>query len=97
VAVSVALLYATVAGTELPDELLSVKLIVLGCTASLNVAVSAEDTDTFVAPLAGDALVTVGAAVESRNNPLRTAFVPPVWVIVMSRFPLTVHSRYSPE
>ena len=37
----------------MPDELLSVKLIVPACTASLNVAVGAVDTATFVAPAAG--------------------------------------------
>ena len=47
--------------TELPDELLSVKLIVLACTASLNVAVGTIDMATLVAPDAGVSLVTVGA------------------------------------
>ena len=46
---------------ELPDELLSVKLIVLACTASLNVAVGTIDMATLVAPDAGVSLVTVGA------------------------------------
>ena len=34
----------------------------LACTASLNVAVAVVDTATFVAPLAGVSLVTLGAA-----------------------------------
>ena len=44
----------------MPDELLSVKLIVPACTASLNVAVGAVDTATLVAPDAGVSLVTAG-------------------------------------
>ena len=43
--------------------MVKVKLMVLACTASLNVAVAADDTATFVAPLAGDSAVTVGRRV----------------------------------
>ena len=50
------------AATGLPEERVSVKLIVLDCTASLNVAVAVVDTATFVAPEAGVSLVTLGPA-----------------------------------
>ncbi len=56
------LLYVTVAETGLPPLGVSVKLIVLACTASLNVAVAVVDIATFVAPLAGVSLITAGAA-----------------------------------
>ena len=46
----------------MPDELLSVKLIVPACIASLNVAVGTIDMATLVAADAGVSLVTVGAA-----------------------------------
>ena len=36
---------------ELPDEFLSVKTMVLACTASLKVAVTVDDTAISVAPL----------------------------------------------
>ena len=39
----------TVAATGLPPLLVNVKLIVLDCTASLNVAVAVVDTATSVA------------------------------------------------
>ena len=58
----------TFAATELPEEFLSVMLIVLACTASLNVAVTFVDTATPVAPLAGDSLVTVGGAASVVND-----------------------------
>ena len=48
--------------------MVKVKLIVLDCTASLNVAVAAVDTATFVAPLAGVSLVTFGAAASVVND-----------------------------
>ena len=46
----------------MPDEFLSVKLIVPACTAALNVAVAVVDTATPVAPDAGVSLVTDGGA-----------------------------------
>ena len=62
----------TVAGTELPDWFVSVKLIELDCTALLNVAVAVVDTATPVAPDAGVSLVTVGtpaaAVVNDQEN-----------------------------
>ncbi len=61
-AVSFELLYVTVAVTGLPPLGVNVKLMVLACTASLNVAVAVVETATFVAPLAGVSLVTLGAA-----------------------------------
>ncbi len=40
----------------------------LDWTASLNVAVAVVDTATFVAPLAGDSLVTLGGATSVVND-----------------------------
>ena len=46
--------------TDAPALLVSVKLIVLDCTASLNVAVGAVETATPVAPDAGVCELTAG-------------------------------------
>jgi hypothetical protein len=57
-------LYATLAFTGLPPLGVSVKLIVLACTASLNAAVTAAAAPTLDwAPEAGASLVTYGAGV----------------------------------
>ena len=53
---------------DVPALGVKVKLIVLDCTASLNVAVAAVDTATFVAPLAGVSLVTAGCAASVVND-----------------------------
>ena len=64
--VLVASLYQRLEATGLPELSVSVKLIVLGCTGSLNVAVTdssltADGTSTLVAPDAGLSPITVGA------------------------------------
>ena len=79
----------TVAATGLPPLGVNVKLMVLACTASLNVAVAVVDTATFVAPLAGDSLVTFGGAGsvvnDQENGPLMGSpalFLAPLTVAV---------------
>jgi hypothetical protein len=68
-AVSVASLYQTVVATALPEPSVSVKLIVLNCTAWLkvaaigNIASSDDDTGTLVAPGGGLSPISVGAPV----------------------------------
>ncbi len=52
----------TVPGNEVPEEFTSEKLIVLACTASLNVAVSTEVGGTLMVPDTGVSLITIGAA-----------------------------------
>ena len=66
----------------MPDELLSVKLIVPACTASLNVTVGAVATATFVAPDAGVSLLTAGVTAPAWYAPMsavdvRAVPVPP--------------------
>ena len=51
-----------------PHGLVNVKLMVLDCTASLNVAVAVDDTATLVAPLAGVSLVTLAAPASVVND-----------------------------
>jgi hypothetical protein len=49
-------------GTEVPEEFTRENVMVLGCTASLNVTVTVELGDTLMAPDAGVSMVTIGAA-----------------------------------
>ena len=72
----------------MPDEFLSVKLIVLACIASLNVAVGAIDMATLVAPDAGVSLVTAGATAAAVVNDQETAEV--MGSPALSVAPLTV-------
>ncbi len=62
VAVSVELLYATLADTDSPILFVSVKTIVEACTGSLNVAEITDVIETAVAPGSGDCMVTSGGA-----------------------------------
>ena len=45
------------------------------CTASLNVAVTGDDTATPVAPLVGDSVVTVGGAASVVNDQVTGAAI----------------------
>ena len=62
VAVLVVLLYETVPATAVPALLVEREVIVLDCTASLNVAVAVDDTATPVAPEAGVCELTAGCS-----------------------------------
>ena len=64
----------TVALTRLPDEFLSVKTMVLALHRLVERCLHRVDTDTPVAPFAGDSLITVGSlgsvVNDQENGPL---------------------------